>query len=320
MGEINTGQLSQLISEIKSGVLKGKFYHEKYPPATTQSGPTCGMYSLKWAMDYRALKTGVKGELVPARARDNCANCGAELRDLTEDIFQKDVRTVRDGSGKKFYYCDTCASLPDGKQVFTKTMRSLAKADGLSVMGELMEPPKLLKLAEMSGFKTHTSLVDVTKAGKGYDQCLIDTLDAGKMALLIYDINPADGGPGSNGGTKAHWCVVFGYYAEKGKMPGAGADHVLAVHGWGQFFDWTMDELMKSVAQMKVHPGWDLRVPAVKTATATQSFGAFDAPSEKPSYKKDGVAVIPPVQKDERQVNVPGTDYANWNKQYIAFG
>jgi hypothetical protein len=220
MGEISVGQLSQLIGEIKSGTLKGKYYHEKYPPATTQSGPTCGMYSLKWALDYRCLKTGVKGDLLPARARDNCANCGAELRDLTEDIFLKDVTAERNASGKKFYYCKACASLPNRQQVFTKTMRSLAKADGLSVMGELMEPPKLLKLAELSGFKTQSSLVDVAKSGKDYDQCLIDTLDSGKMALLIYDINPADGGPGSNGGTKAHWCVVFGYYTEKGKTAG----------------------------------------------------------------------------------------------------
>jgi hypothetical protein len=199
-------------------------------------------------------------------------------------------------------------------------MRSLAKANGLSVMGELMEPPKLLKLAELSGFKAQTSLVDVAKSGKDYDQCLIGTLDSGYMALLIYDINPANGGPGSNGGTKAHWCVVFGYYTEKGKTAGAGTNHVLVVHGWGKFFDWGMDDLMKSVAQMKVHPGWDLRMPATKTVTPTQSFKASAAPSGKPAYKKDGVVVIPPLQKDQLQVNVPGTDYANWNKQYIEFG
>ena len=77
---------------------------------------------------------------------------------------------------------------------------------------------------------------------------------------------------------------------------------------------------MKSVAQMKVHPGWDLRVPVTKTATATQSFSASNAPLGKMAYKKDGVVVIPPVPNNQRQVNVPGTDYANWNKQYIAFG
>jgi hypothetical protein len=81
-----------------------------------------------------------------------------------------------------------------------------------------------------------------------------------------------------------------------------------------------MDDLMKSVAQMKVHPGWDLRMPATKTVMPTQSFNALDAPKQKDAYKRDGATVIPPVPKDQRQVNVAGTDYANWNKQYIAFG
>ena len=42
MPEIDTGELDKLIAEIGSGVLSGKFYYKNYPPATSQSGPTCG--------------------------------------------------------------------------------------------------------------------------------------------------------------------------------------------------------------------------------------------------------------------------------------
>lgn len=320
MPEIDTGELDKLISEIASAVLTGKVYHKNYPPATSQSGPTCGMYSLKWAIDYRTLKTGVKGELLPARARDVCANCGTEIRALDDDYFVMDVSTAKSPSGKKFYYCDACLGLPDRKQQVVKTMRNMAKVQGLSVMGELMEPPKLLKLAELSGFHEHTALVDVGKLGKAYEQCLKDTLDSGKMALLIYDIDPSTGGPGHNGGTKAHWCTVFGYYHEKGKPAGNGPLHLLAVHGWGHFYDWTADELMKSVGQMKIHPGWDLHVPVAKAVTVSHQFSGGDAPHDKNAYKKDGVAVIPQVPAQHKSVTVPGTDYSNWNRQFIAFG
>jgi hypothetical protein len=277
------------------------------------------MYSLKWAVDYRALKTGIKSGLIPARARDVCANCGAELRDFSEDVFRRDVVAMRGAPGdKKFYYCAVCADLPSRKQQFVATMRSLAKAQKLSVMGELMEPPKLLKLAELSGFRDHASLVDVAKSGGTYGKCLQDTLISGKMALLIYDINPQTGGPGTNGGTKAHWCTIFGYYADKGVPAAANKVHLLAVHGWANFYDWDMTGLLSSVEQMKVHPGWDLRVPVAKTPKLNFSSGA--APAGKLSFKRDGVTTIPPVTAEAKQVGVPGTDYANWNKQFIAFG
>jgi len=272
------------------------------------------MYSLKWAVDYRALKTGVKGELLPARARDVCANCGTGLRGgLDEDIFEQDAVALRTAlDKKKFYYCSVCAQLPEGKRKTVQTMRNLAKAAGLSVMGELMEPPKLLKLAELSGFKDHASLVDVAKTGGNYEKSLKETLDSGKMALLIYDIDPDTGGPGSNKGTKAHWCTIFGYYTVANKP------HVLAVHGWGKFYDWELSDLLTCLEQMKVHPGWDLRVSTVKTPYLMLDFEADDAPGDKPSFKRD--KPVPPLAPGTKSVNVAGTDYANWNKQFVAFG
>lgn len=316
MPEIRSSTLDEIIKKIKQKDLEGAVYYEKYPPASYQSGPSCGIYSLKWAIDYRAIKTGKRGELLPARARDVCANCGAEIRQQGADRFATDVVAIREGQGeKKFYYCAVCAALPERKRGVAKTMRSLAKANGLSIMGELMEPPKLLQLAELSGFRDEASLIDVAKKGKSYDECLKQILEAGKMALLIYDINPANGGPGKNGGTKAHWCVVFGYYNEKAKPL-----HLLAVHGWGKFYDWEMSELLSCLDQMKVHPGWDLRVPTQKNALDRREFVQNDPPSSKKSYKRDGVTVIPPLDKNEASVNVPGTDYTNFNKQFISFG
>ncbi len=323
MGAISTSDLNRLIGGIKDKSLPGAIYHEKYPPAVGQSGPSCGMYSLKWAIDYRALKTGIKGELLPARARDVCANCGIQLRGgedwaqygLKKDTFESSATALRaDGKEKKSYYCDKCKDLPD-KRKLIKTMRSLAKANGLSVMGELMEPSRLLKLAQLSGFTEQASLIDVTQAKKTYEECLKSSIDGGKMALLIYDIDPKNGGPGANGGTKAHWCTIFGYYKEKDAV------HLLAVHGWGAFYDWPADELMKSVAQMKVHPGWDLRVPATKTVQTNEAFGQGLNPHNKQSYKKDGATKIPALDTNkEKSITVPGMDYSKVNNQYVEFG
>ena len=322
MGQIKTSDLDTLISKIQKKSLPGAVYHVKYPAAVAQSGPSCGMYSLKWAVDYRALKTGIKGDLIPARARDVCANCGVQIRGGEDDpndglkkgTFEKNVVALRDGKEKKSYYCSACKDLPN-KRKLIQTMRSLAKANGLSVMGELMEPSRLLRLAQLSGFNEQSSLVDVTQKKKTYAECLLESIDNGRMALLIYDINPADGGPGMNGGTKAHWCTIFGYYKEKD------AANLLAVHGWGGFYDWPAADLMKSVAQMKVHPGWDLRVPAKKNAPTSEAFGKGSAPHDKQSYKKDGVAKIPALDPNkETSVNVPGTDYSKVNNQYIEFG
>ena len=103
--EINLATLNDLVGKIKQGALLGAVYHEKYPPASYQSGPSCGMYSLKWAVDYRAMKTGVKGELLPARARDVCANCGTGLRGgLDEDIFEQDAVALRTALDQKKFY------------------------------------------------------------------------------------------------------------------------------------------------------------------------------------------------------------------------
>ena len=325
MGQITTSDLNALIIKFKDKSLAGAIYHDKYPSALAQSGPSCGVYSLKWAIDYRALKTGVKGEIIPARARDVCANCGIQLRGgiddydgLKKDSFECIVVAVRaDGKEKKSYYCVKCKDLPD-KRKLIKTMRSLAKANGLSVMGELMEPDRLLKLAQLSGFAEQASLVDVGKSKKNYEECWKESIDKGKMALLIYDINPQDGGPGTNAGTKAHWCTIFGYYKQKDDKEGI---HLLAVHGWGGFYDWLASDLRKSIEQMKVHPGWDLRVPVTKTVKTSDGFGAGAVPPDKNSYKKGGLATIPALDTSkEKSVDVPGTDYSKVNTQYVEFG
>jgi hypothetical protein len=323
MGKITTSELNTLIGKIKDKSLPGAIYHDKYPLALGQSGPSCGVYSLKWAIDYRSLKTGIKGELLPARARDVCANCGIELRGgednprsgLKKDTFGQNVTAIRaDGKEKKSYYCDTCKNLPN-KRKLIKSMRSLAKANNLSVMGELMEPSRLLKLAQLSGFAEQATLIDVSEGKKPYEECLKASIDGGKMALLIYDINPQTGGPGLNAGTKAHWCTVFGYYKDKDAL------HLLVVHGWGAFYDWPADELMKSVAQMKLHPGWDLRVPTTKTVNANESFKGGAVPRGKESFKLDGLTKVRDLDADrEKSVDVPGMDYSKVNSQFVEFG
>jgi hypothetical protein len=315
MAEITPIQLNKLIADIMDSTLPGKVYHDKYPVARQQSGPSCGVYSLKWAIDYRALKTGAKGALIPARARDVCANCGAEIRGLGGDIFNVPAKAVRENeSEKKSYYCKTCESLPD-KRKLVQTMRSLAKANKLSVMGELMEPGSLLGLAQLSGFSGQASLVDAKTKHKTYETCLIETLESGKMALLIYDINPQTGGPGMNGGTKAHWCVLFGYYKK------SVVTHVLAVHGWASYYDWDLALLVKSVEQMKVHPGWDLHAPLASSVGQNKDFAKDSKPRQTDPFKRDGSRVIPAVDASKNKlVDVPGMDYSKVSSQFIEFG
>jgi hypothetical protein len=314
--EITPTQLNKLISDIMNKTLTGTVYHDKYPVAREQSGPSCGVYSLKWAIDYRALKTGEKGELIPARARDICANCGAEIRGLGGDKFNVAAKAIREKDGeKKSYYCMTCESLPD-KRKLVQTMRSLAKANKLSVMGELMEPGRLLELARLSGFKDQASLVDANTKKKTYEACVVETLDAGKMALLIYDINPQTGGPGTNGGTKAHWCVLFGYYTKADGL------HVLAAHGWAKYYDWPLADLVKCVEQMKVHPGWDLHAPLTSSVEQSKDFAKDAKPRQTDPFKRDGSrGVIPAVDTTKNKlVDVPGMDYSTVNSQFIEFG
>jgi hypothetical protein len=118
-----------------------------------------------------------------------------------------------------------------------------------------------------------------------------------------------------NGGTKAHWCTIFSYYKAKD------AANLLAVHGWGAFYDWPAADLMKSVSQMKVHPGWDLRVPVKKNVQTSEAFGTGLGPHNKQSYKRDGVVKIPTLDhNNEKSVDVPGMDYSKVNNQYIEFG
>ena len=112
-------------------------------------------------------------------------------------------------------------------------MRSLAKANGLLVKGEPREPSRLLKLAQLSGFAEQASLVDIGHLKKDYQERWKGSLDKGKMALVIYDINPKGGGPGMNAGKKASWRAIFGYYQEKD-----GID-LLAVNGRGGSYNWT---------------------------------------------------------------------------------
>ena len=313
MPGISGDAMDKLVEEISTGEKTGAVYYSQFPDVKKQSGSTCGMYALKWAIEYRSMKTGEKAELLPARARDVCANCGTELRIQNVDKFQWDTSALRDDpKAKKSYYCIACVNHP-GKRKMVRTMRSIAKANGLSVMGELMEPVRLLELAQKSGFSGQAKLIDAGVLGAPFESCLLRSLDSGKMALLIFDVDLQTGDPGTNAGNSAHWCVVFGYYNA------ADGIHLLAVHGWAGYFNWLLADLVNSMRQMKVHPGWDLDVPVNKVGLLDQAFAQDAVPSGKTSHLRGGPAP-PAVNPANKRVDVPGMDYTRVNQQFVEFG
>src|SRR5262249_18366546 len=149
-------------------------------------------------------------------------------------------------------------------------------------------------------------LVDTT--GKSYAECLKGAIDGGKIDLLIYDIEPTNGCPGKHGGTKAHWATLFGYRVQG---QGQGAGLFLAVHGWGDFYEWAGAEVAECVQQMQVHPGWVLHAPVTRDE-CPPGYGKGDKPPGKPQYKKLPSVVIPDPPDEMVEKEVPGTDYNKW--------
>jgi hypothetical protein len=166
--------------------------------------------------------------------------------------FNQDVaKTTATGSAKKLYLCRACSQLPTSQHhlLFQQTLRQLAKAEGISAIGELMDADETAAFMRKNGLNA-----TVKSPASGYGQELVKILDAGGLALIPYDVDASTGDPGMNGGKKPHWAVSFGYF-NMNTAAKAGALFFLTTHGWGNFYYWSDGTLESSVGQMDAYPG-----------------------------------------------------------------
>jgi ankyrin repeat protein len=145
----------------------------------------------------------------------------------------------------------TPAQKAQAKEEKRRSLRSEARKNGFSEIGEIFSVNDIKSLAETFGFNdcqviTSKDCKDLKEKGK-YTERLLLELKSGNSLIVPVDVttdkNRVDGFPGKQKGECSHWALAWGYIYKDNQY------HLLVTQ-WGKHYLWSCEDLEASHANM----------------------------------------------------------------------